>query len=211
MLQREQKTTALIDNLERETDRIMSEFDGFLDGTRVLLLLQRTKEGGHNKEHKRRRARFITHGDPEQFKRSLFELLLLQAVMTTEYRIYLCAAPRDVRKAEMEFKRLMLEVDFQEGENKKFFYEHIEDKWISALMSASPAKGRGLFILDIDDKEGEDMLGYALKECEELNIEIVKSYRTKNGWHLVVRPFNRTLWPVSIGEVKDDGLLLLSY
>ena len=203
---REKSTASLVADLEKKAVDIMEEFSEFIDGTRVLLLLQRTKEGGHNKEHKRRRARFVTH-NREQFKRSLFELLLLQAVVATEYRVYLSAAPRDVRKAEMEFKRLMLDVDFAEGENKAYFYQNIEDKWISALMSSNPVKDRNLFILDIDTEDNSE----ALKWIAANGIELIKQYRTKQGWHMVVKPFNRTLFPKEIGEVKNDGLLLLSY
>ena len=185
----------------------MTDFGDFLDGTRVLLLLQRTKEDGHNKEHKRRRARFVTHGDKEQIKRSLFELLLMQAISTVDYRVYMSAAPRDVEKAEREFKRTMLEVDFNGGENKQFFYEHVEDKWISALMSSNPMKDRNVFVLDIDQEDNSD----ALKWVAMNNIEIMKQYKTKNGWHIVVRPFDRTTWDSTLGEIKNDGLLLLSY
>ena len=209
---RAKSTAALIADLEKKADDIMFEFSQFTDGTRVLLLLQRAKEGGHNKEHKRRRARYVTH-NPEQFKRALLELLILQATLATEYRIYLSASPRDMKKAEQEFKRLMLDVDFTEGENKRFFYEHLEDKWISALMSTNPVKDRGTFILDIDDQEipQDDVMGDVLKWCAENKIETLKQYRTKNGWHIVTKPFNRTLFPDGYGEVKVDGLLLLSY
>lgn len=208
---RAKSTAALIADLEKKADDIMTEFSQFTDGTRVLLLLQRAKEGGHNKEHKRRRARFVTH-TPDQFKRALLELLVLQATLATEYRIYLSSAPRDMKKAEMEFKQQMLTVDFSEGENKRFFYEHIDDKWISALMSTNPMKDRGLFILDVDDPEvPHDLLGDVLTWCATNGVEIVKQYRTKNGWHVVTKPFNRTLYPAEFGGVKVDGLLLLSY
>jgi len=204
---REKNVNALIEEIHNKVDSIMTDFGDFLDGTRVLLLLQRTKEDGHNKEHKRRRARFVTHGDKEQIKRSLFELLLMQAISTVDYRVYMSAAPRDVEKAEREFKRTMLEVDFNGGENKQFFYEHIEDKWISALMSSNPMKDRNVFVLDIDQEDNSD----ALKWVAMNNIEIMKQYKTKNGWHIVVKPFDRTTWDNTLGEVKNDGLLLLSY
>jgi hypothetical protein len=203
---RNKSTENLLLDLDKKVEDIMEEFADYIDGTRVLLLLQRAKEGGDNKEHKRRRARFVTH-NVEQFKRSLFELLLLQATISPDYRIYLSSAPRDVRRAEMEFKRTMLEVDFADGDGKKFFYQHIEDKWISALMSTNPEKGRGLFILDIDTPDNGD----ALIWCAANEVEVLKQYKTKNGWHMIVKPFNRTLFPKDLGEVKDDGLLLLAY
>ena len=203
---RNKSIDACVADLEQKVEEIMEEFSDFTDGTRVLLLLQRKKEGGSTQEHKRRRARYVTHNG-DQFKSCLFQLLLLQATSAIDYRIYLSVSPRDIQKAEKEFKRLMLDVDFTGGENKQFFYEHLEDKWISALMSSNPMKDQGLFILDIDVPDN----GQALRWIEGNHVELVKQYRTKQGWHMVVKPFNRTLFPTEIGEVKDDGLLLLAY
>lgn len=203
---RNKSTDALLLDLERKCDDLMEQFKDFTGGTRVLLLLQRSKDGGHNKEHRRRRARYVTH-NPEQLRASLLALLLMQATSVIEYRIYLSVAARDIRKAEMEFKQQQLLVDFSGGENKQFFYEHLEDKWISALMTSNPVKDGGYFIIDIDQADNSD----ALIWMSENNIEEVKRYKTKQGWHMVVKPFNRTLFPKELGEVKRDGLLLLSY
>lgn len=205
-IKRGKSVSGLVAQLEADADAIMEDFKDFMDGTRVLLLLQRHKEGGATKEHKRRRARFIVH-NLDQMKRSLFELLLLKAVCKTEYRIYMTSAPRDIQRAEKDFKEQMLHVDFSAGIDKEFFWAHIEDKWISSLMSTNPMKDRGLFILDIDTPVDNEVC----KWCGENDVEILKSYRTKNGRHFVVKPFDRTKFPKELGEVKVDGLLLLSY
>jgi hypothetical protein len=43
-------------------------------------------------------------------------------------------------------------------------------------------------------------------------VEILKSYRTKAGWHIITKPFNHTKieLPENV-ELKTDGLLLLSF
>ena len=66
------------------------------------------------------------------------------------------------------------------------------------------------FILDIDNEEGFDRMGEALRMMEEVGAEEMLRYPTKNGWHFVVKPFNPNLW-LGPGEIKKDGLLLLSY
>lgn len=73
-------------------------------------------------------------------------------------------------------------------------------------------KSTAALILDIDNPEvSRDLVGDVLKWCAENKIETLKQYRTKNGWHVVTKPFNRSLYPRELGEVKVDGLLLLSY
>lgn len=203
---REMKLGSFVEDLEKEADYILDDFSVLSHGTRVLLLLKRAKEGGHNKEYKRRRAWEVVH-DKEQLRRALVKLLILQKTLGTDERIYMSVSPRDIRKAEMDFKETMLRSDFGNDENKRFFYEHFEEKWVSSLMSSNPPKGEMLFILDIDTSDN----GKALSWCAENNVEIVKSYRTKNGWHIIVKPFNQSLFPKKIGEVKKDGLLLLSF
>lgn len=206
-MSRERNLTSFIEAQEERADAILEDFVQFTSGTRVLLLLLRHKEGGHNKESKRRRAREVVHS-LEQMKKALVKLLILKATSGDgDYRIYMSSAPRDLRKAEMQFKNDMLQVDFAEGENKRYFWENLEEKWISALMGSNPMRGEGRFVVDIDAPINDA----ALKWLEENKVRIYKSYQTKNGWHIVVEPFNQTLFPKEIGEVKKDGLLLLDY
>lgn len=211
---RERKLGALLEDIYAQVEKIMVDFSPFISGTRVLLLLLRTKDGGHNKEHVRRHSREVAHS-PEQIRKALTKLMILKATMRErDYRIYMSSAPRDLRKAELQFKTDLLQVDFTGNENKEYFYQHIEDKWISSLMKSNPMQGQNVFILDVDHKEDEptkDILAPVLKWCAENKIEIIHQYPTKNGWHIAVKPFNRKLYPSELGEVKDDGLLLLDW
>lgn len=203
---RNKSAIATGEDLDKHALAIMDDFSQFTHGTRVLLLIRRHKEGGHNKESKRRRAREVVH-DLDEMRKALAKLLLMKSTSELDLRIYMSVSPRDIGKAEKEFKRSMLEADFADGENKRYFWQNLEEKWISALMSSNPMKDEGLFILDIDQDDNSD----ALIWCGKNKVSVLKQYRTKSGWHMVVKPFNRTLFPAELGEVKDDGLLLLAY
>jgi hypothetical protein len=204
---RERSLAAFVQDTEKVADNIMEQFSMFTEGTRVLLLLRREKEGGSNNEHRRRRAREVVH-DREQYRRALIKLLFLKALYPdSDYRIYASASPRDIRKAELQFKTNQLLCDFEEKDNKKFFYENFEEKWISALMASKPPKGETMFVLDVDVEDNSEHLKWLAAK----NIQILFTYRTKNGWHIVVEPFNVEEYPKELGEVKKDGLLLLAW
>jgi hypothetical protein len=51
----------------------------------------------------------------------------------------------------------------------------------------------------------------AEKQLSELKVEIVAKYQTKNGTHLITKPFNPNLFNGEFGEIKKDALMLLDY
>lgn len=206
-MSREQSLAAFVESTEKAADGIIEQFAPFTDGSRVLLLLRRHKEGGHSNEHSRRRAREVIH-DRDQLKKALVKLLFLKALYPkSDYRIYMSACPRDLRKAELLFKQTALAADSAEGDNKRFFYENVEEKWISALMASNPLKDRGVFMLDVDTPDNSEQLIW----CSKNQVDVLFQYRTKNGWHIIVPPFNVTTYPKELGEVKKDPLILLAW
>ena len=204
---REARITAHIENIEKEAKDIMERFAQFTHGTRVVMTLLRAKEGGHKNEYKRRRYRAVSN-TPKELHGAILTALLLLRTVAPWHRVYMSVSPRSLRNAELTFKRDMLETDFTgEGTNKQAFWERIEDKWVGCLMESNPPKGEGLFIIDVDATDNAPQLHW----CAQNDVEIVMAYRTKNGWHLVTKPFNRSIWPAELGEVKDDALLLLAW
>lgn len=203
---REKIINNVVRDLEKKTDELMDEFSMFTHGTRVLLLLWRHKEGGSNNEYRRRVARVVVH-DKERMKKEMFNLLLQQYLADIDLRLYMSVSPRDMRKAELAFKEALLQTDFSDGDNKVAFYQNFSDKWISALMSSNPPKGEKLFVVDVDVPDNSE----ALKWLGTNHIDVLKQYKTKQGWHLVTPPFDRSKFPKELGEIQDDGLLLLSY
>jgi hypothetical protein len=194
-----------------EKNRIVEEFKDFLDGARVLLLLHRSKDGGSNKEFKRRLLTFHTNTREELEESILKALILKNGYNTSDYRIYLTVNARDLRKAERLFKTRMVNIDFEGGENKQWFYERFNSKWISALTDNGSAVKNKFFKIDIDTPDHGEIIDKTLNWLKENNVEVVKTYSTKNGWHIITRPFNRSIFPKELGLLEVDSLLLLSY
>ena len=203
---REQKIGNFIENIEQKAENIMSDFYQFTHGTRVLLLIERAKDGGNNKEYQRRAMRLVTHNE-ESLKRALIQMLVLQNTVNSNYRIYMTASPRNMERASYTFKQAMLEADYGGEMDKGYFWERLDDRWISALVKTNPPKNETVFVIDIDTQD----TSASLKKVSELNIEVLKQYPTKNGWHIIVKPFNRDLWDIPETEIQIEGLLLLSW
>jgi hypothetical protein len=188
--------------------QIETTFDKFLDGTRVLLLMCRTKDGGHNKEYHRRVMTLISH-NREKLLLNIAKCLIIKEGSVDTLRLYMTCNSRDIKKAERNFKIEMLEMDFSSEENKHIFYERLEGNWASALMKPS-ARVTKYFLLDVDNVEGKDMYSECIEDLQRLNIEIIDSYKTKNGFHIITNPFNPTLFKYP-AIINKDGQLLLAY
>ncbi len=195
-------------------NHIFDEFKEFTDGVRCLFLIHRNKEGGETNNTKFRK---IISKDSEEFRLELIKLVDEKeragiANPPIPYRIYSCVNARDIEKAIRQFKFEQLEADYYDSESRHSFYYDTKNRFVGALMSpSSRVKDSGLFILDVDNVEGRDMMGEALTELARLDIEIVRQYSTKNGWHILTKPFNPGLFTISEIGINKDGLLLLSY
>ncbi len=80
-----------------------------------------------------------------------------------------------------------------------------------AYIMAPNARDSRMFLLDVDDVEGRDIMGETLQEMGRLDVEEIYRKKTKNGWHIVTKPFNSAPWSLREVEIKRDGLLLLNY
>jgi len=200
-------------NLEIDIDKrvkeIMELFGDFTSGIRMLLLLQRTKDGGNaNDEEKRVFDSYITFST-EEFKSKLKNLLILKHFQKVPTRIYVSANPRNLKKVIKYIELALVEAHYADDVCAKSVRTKLIRNPRHFLMQQAN-KDSSLFLLDLDDEDDKDIMGIALQRIAELDIEEVMRYRTKNGWHIVVKPFNLELWQ-SVGEVKKDPLLLLDY
>lgn len=193
----------------KEADKIANRFDWLINGVRIITLMQRKKEGGPTKTD-RAAKKFISLGE-DQFVDVLQKAL---DQWTPDYRIYCTVNSRDMEKGLRNFKQAMLDNDYQDNENKYYFYTDIWNRLISALQKPS-ARFQKLFLIDIDndDKNGLDYKSVLLR-LKELEIFIYADYQTKNGRHIITEPFE---YPKLIPElkkldnVKTDGMALLKY
>lgn len=206
---RPMSVTAMQWEIDARVKEIADVFGPFMRGTRVLLLLQRKKEGGNTREDRRRHVGFAATDEKEIMER-IRQLVTLQMMSKEPLRVYMSVNPRDIRKANYEFRRRLLQ-DECDG-MVEVHGKVMQDRWISALMATNADKGvqDKYFILDVDDT-GDDVMGKVLRRMDELGVVEQMRYRTKNGWHVVVDPFRRDLWDVEGVGVQVDGLLLLSF
>lgn len=210
----------------RKANAVFSQFEEFTDGVRCLFLIHRNKEGGDTNNTKVQKR--VTRSS-EEFKEVLTELLHEVSISPLPLRIYSSVNPRNFNKAIHKFKVEQLDADLYHQHQKENFYLDVNNRFIGCLMQPGQASG-SLFLFDVDNEEGRDVMGETLNALHLVEKEvwdhknlsdearmsepeiIVKTYPTKNGWHIVTRPFNWNLMVIPKGvELKKDALLLLSY
>jgi len=199
----------------RNIIQIMDEFKDFTDGTRVLFLIHRTKEGA--KCRRNNKMRKLISSNTEEFNKCLFELLdIKDRYPEMPLRIYSSVNKRNISKAIRNLKEAQLANEYQNNEVYEQFYKDIKNKWISSLMRPS-SRAETQFIIDIDN-ENEDYVASIEKEVLEHTM-LIKKYKTKNGYHLIVKPFNPNLIKSYTKDghiyndvsIKIDALILLDY
>lgn len=204
---REIKLNNYIESLELKTEHIFEEFKDFSDGCRMLILLERKKDGGHNKEERRTLQTRFSFSE-EEFKRAIKELLVMR-IIYPESRLYSSVNARSIKKVIRRIEEELLDCHYSDEERRLFTYKKLIKSARHFVMQQS-ASETSLFVIDADDVEGKDIHGEVLKHCAELGVEILKPYKTKNGWHVIVKPFNPSLWKHT-SEIKKDALILLDF
>jgi predicted metal-binding protein len=177
--------------------------DNFMEGTRLIMLILRGKDGGKISKGDRIAKKQLSR-NKEEFIKIVNEFELIRK---SDERIYSSVNSRDINKAIREFKRRSLEADYYDQKSKEDFYYDIKNRWISCVMSSS-CRAETNFLIDVDNPndilDTEELL-------KKLEINILFKYLTKNGWHIITKPFNPALWNNKFGEIKKDSLLLISF
>ena len=192
--------------MNEEINTIMETFKNFTDGHRMIMLTLRGKEGGKVNNPDKVSRRKIS-ANKEEFKKILEEFLKIKnSSPNIPLRIYSSVNARDINKGIREFKRRQLESDYYDEDSKYKFYLDIKNRFLSSIMvPASRAETK--FLIDVDYDEGDN--GWIIEqELLEAKVDILFTYKTKNGMHIVTEPFNPNL--VSY-KVNKDALLLLTY
>jgi len=189
----------------------------FTNGTRVLFLMQRNKEGGHTNNTKLEKV--IVH-NYAQYTYELAKLLLYKekaAEGGVTLRIYASVNQRNHNKAMWTFRQRQLDVGKQGIEQEYYFYRNVHAEMVSALML--PANRlTSMFLLDIDHTDDPTEVLTALTEnIKHVNgvkvVALMHTYKTKNGCHVITTPFNPQALNSLHGKVDlhKDGLMLLAY
>lgn len=187
--------------------RIMRDFGEFTEGVRLVMLIHRAKEGAksanNDKVHK------VITNNAKEFEDAVLAMLMTIQSQNMPYRIYSSMSSRDVKKAIRKFKYEQLDADYYGEADRESFYLDIFNRWFGCLAQPGAAV-ETLFLVDIDSLEEETE---CLKIIGDNNLGdlVLKRYYTKNGSHIVMKPFNPALLGKFAPNIHKDGLVLLHF
>lgn len=172
----------------------------YTEGVRVILLASRTKDGAE----KVRRITRISHSS-SQFTSIIDDF---KKIKKEHDRIYASLVPRNILKAARDFKHKLIDADYQG--DPETFYKNISNHWVSSLMiDTSISKEDKLWMFDCDS---EEIYLETKTQLLQYDAPIHYEYRTKNGFHVIVKPFDRSKLTFAVREnLHDNALILWSY
>lgn len=171
--------------------------ESFKTDVRCVMLLYRNKDG-QTGNAQRKAFKVVTQDEVEwDAVVTAYKDMQKQSEYAL-YRIYSSVNRRNITKAIREFRRRQLEAEFGTPENHEDFYYDIHNRFFSCVASPSCSLDN-YFIIDCDTPE-------QLKDAEKLDKDlIIHQYPTKNGFHIVTKPFNPSLYPKL--EIKKDAMM----
>lgn len=172
----------------------------FKSGTRLVMRVWRNKETVEG----RRAGRTLISHDAESWDRLTAELL--NECVPGE-RVYASADARDIEKAIRVFKERQLAADYDAPEVRHAFYNQCFTRWLSCL-GAPQASAETHFLFDCDDAHAYSQLRQEM-ETRGLLENIVHTYATKNGTHVLTKPFNPMLLSDAPRSTMQKNPLLL--
>lgn len=173
----------------------------FKEGVRILMRTLRSKEGGKLTGPDRVAEKLISK-NAEEFDKCFAELMSRRV---GQERIYSTVEARSLDKAIRIFKYRQLDAEYFDKESRDSFYVDIYNRWISALQNPG-ARSETYFMVDVDD--GKDDYNKIQVEILKNNITLVHDYFTKNGRHVILKPFNPALVTF---DVQKNGMMLWVY
>ena len=187
----------------------------FTEGVRVLLLMQRAKDGGSAKTDRAAVTKVVTQSSTE----FLEELAKLRGLWKPDYRIYSTINARSLDKAIRIFKYRQLDADYFAQSDREAFYLDLDNRWISCLKDNRAAAPRhNLFLIDIDIEGPEDYPADDVRQWLQQLGHHVHDYKTRNGDHFICHPFNpayfmnATKWAGKLNDtIHKNALMLWSY
>ena len=148
------------------------------------------------------------------------ELKVIGDSKNLNYNIYINFNPRDLLKSYLKLKHYMLELDRQlfHGDLKCLNkLKRINVTWFSCLNKKGTHKGRKRhFMIDLDSRKLKDYNSTKLF-IETNKLELNYEHKSRNGYHLLVSPFDMRLFAEfkkTCGfdiEIKTDNILQIYY
>lgn len=175
--------------------KILKHPDKFTTGVRFLSLVSRNKDDVSAPNISR-----VSYSTEDFYD----QLEYLKSMAVEGQRIYASLEERDPSKAIREFKKRQIDADY--NPDPLDFYKKLKSCWQSCLMKPSNAKDK-YWLLDCDSEYSYVTAKAILKDSNY--DRSIYEYNTKNGKHIIVRPFHIR---GSFGKVLGkDPLMLWGY
>lgn len=179
---------------------VIQHSDEYRDGTRVLMLKSRHKDG-HASE---RQIMRVTHS-VDHFNSTMTELL---AMAMDGERIYGAAGARDMAKAMRLFKHRQLDADYDDDPLR--FYRAINERWVSALMAPTSQLVK-LWLFDCDKPSDAETVMAELGQHYDRPMSPY-GYPSKSGRHIIVQPFDKSRLSDAVrAMIHDNPIILWAY
>lgn len=179
------------------------EFEQYMSGVRLMMLILRAKDGGVSDNPDRHADKRIVNGKDEWLK--TYQDMMDKC--SEGYRIYSSVNERDFTKGVRELKRRQLDIDYSTEDAMFHFYRDIKNQMISCLAVPSSRK-ETKFLIDLDSEEDLTRFNEVYGKWENPP-KILDTFPTKNGYHVIMEPFNPAL--LEGFQVKKDDMLLIHW
>jgi len=125
-----------------------------------------------------------------------------------DYSIYISYNPRSIKKGLYLLQQRLLNWQFElyKGNLSNYFFHirKLHREFVSCLQKPEAKSRKWHFLIDVDDLSKLDLVR---QQIDDLGLTVTAESKTKNGMHILVKPFNLILWkPIKDVEIKRDGV-----
>lgn len=138
------------------------------------------------------------------------------------FNIYASFNPRDKLKAYNELKNRFAQWDYEmmlnalAGQYDDAHISKINNEWYSCLQNPKSKSRSEFFLIDIDNNDYDYFEDVCRKCYKLLRTSVMWKLKTRNGYHILVKPFDTRLYYKEFGQQMDmelihDGLVQVEW
>lgn len=195
----------MFDELKEKVLLFEKETDVYL-----MLLIPRSKDNKIVQSQETMHTFVRTIKKVEDFDKCFNELKLIGDKLELKYNIYLNVNPRCVLKAYHALKKKMAEWDYHliNGDKDSLrTIKKLDREWQTCLQLESSKSKCNYFLLDVDNKD-EHELKCLRAFLNQNNVNVKEEFmgETRNGYHVLVKPFDCRLFYVYMNDLKSANI-----
>jgi len=190
------------EKIKRNAERILNfqENEVYI----ALILFRKKYSVGVEKSSRLLQREVLTIDTWEQKLYKLYNILTTHKSKeygnTEHANLYLMVNPRDVRKGVRNLKTHLAIWEYDQTFEP---YQHLVSRWFSCLQKKSARSRREWYIVDIDIKDENVML----EACKAINNSDTHVFESRNGFHVLAKPFNVQEFNQRMEHLKLRGLI----